>query len=198
MNRRPHPSAAPLCTLLPSFAFGGALLIGLSMSFSAAAEQTLTLARGRLIAQAPAGWESVEPASMILEGELSIAPPADSDADPARLTMMAAGGSIDQNVQRWIAQFEGSEGGSDLSAADIKTTALADTTTEVTLVDMKGIYLDGPPRGPKTPRADYRLLGAIVPLAEGRAYFFKLVGPAATVDPVADDFRAMIASLELR
>lgn len=163
---------------------------------NAVAEQELSLARGRVAAAAPDEWEQVEPRSMILESEFRVPAPAETDADPARLTMMAAGGSIDQNLQRWVAQFRGNVGGADMSAADIKTKPIGDA--EITTIDISGTYMDGPPRGPKTPKDNYRLLGAIVPLAEGRAYFFKLVGPKATVDAAAEGFDTLIESVELR
>lgn len=162
------------------------------------ADQELTLARGRVVVVAPDAWESVEPASMILEGELAVDPPEGAEAAPGRLTMMAAGGSVNQNVQRWIAQFRDTEGGADSSAADVSELTVSGVEQPVTFIDVSGTYLEGPPRGPKTPRDGYRLLGAIVPLSEGRAYFFKLVGPSATIDPAAEPFRRMVESVEVR
>ncbi|MEO1496589.1 MAG: hypothetical protein AAFV43_05505 [Planctomycetota bacterium] len=163
---------------------------------STAFAHDLTLARGRVVAKAPDAWEKVEPRSMMLEGEFAVAAPEGVDAAPARLTMMAAGGSIDQNLQRWVGQFRGTEGGADMSAADIKTSGAGET--EVTTIDVAGTYMDGPPRGPKEPKDGYRLLGAIVPLSDGRAYFFKLVGPQSTIDAAADGFQSMIDSVEVR
>jgi hypothetical protein len=64
---------------------------------------------------------------------------------------------------------------------------------KVTVVKADGTYLDGPPMAAKTPRANYTLLGAIVPAAEANV-FIKLAGPKDAVAKVAADFRALATS----
>ena len=107
--------------------------------------------------------------------------------------MMAAGGSVDANVARWIGQFQGTDGGADRSGAEIEKADVAGMPT--TMIDLSGVYLEGRPFGPKTPRDGYRMLGAILETGGRNAYFFKLVGPAETVGPVADAFREAVESV---
>src|SRR5687768_17443978 len=61
---------------------------------------------GDLILTAPAKWERVKAASPIIMAEFKL-PRAEGDDVDGRLTVMAAGGTIDANVDRWRAQFGG-------------------------------------------------------------------------------------------
>jgi hypothetical protein len=67
---------------------------------------------------------------------------------------------------------------------------------KVHTVDLAGTYLA--PSGPMTQssgkKANYRLRGAIVEAPEGNV-FFKLTGPAATVESAALAFDALVASV---
>lgn len=155
-----------------------------------AEKQTIEIAGGALAFDAPEAWRSVRPKSGILEKELSITPPDGVEAQPARLTLMAAGGGVQANLDRWVGQFQETEG-------EAATEKLTVDGMPATTIDVSGTYLEsaGGPFGPKTPRPDYRMLGAIVETGGSGVYFFKLIGPAETVDPAADGFRAMIESL---
>lgn len=166
---------------------------------SALADETVprdvTLADGALVFTAPAEWKSVEPANRIIEHELAV-PAADGKAEGAsRLTIMAAGGSVEANIARWVGQFKGTEGGADRSAA--KTEKLDIAGMSATLVDLSGTYVDSPrgPFGPKVERPDYRLVGAIVETKGEGVYFFKLIGPDKTVEAGAEQFREVVGTL---
>lgn len=161
----------------------------------AAATRVVAVAEGALEFDAPAEWPSVTPGSRIVEHELSAPAPEGSDAAAARLTVMAAGGSVDANVARWIGQFAGTEGGADRSSA--KTEEFEAGGMRVTLVDLAGTYLEsaGGPFGPKTPRPGYRMLGGIIETGTAGNYFFKLVGPEETVAAAAEPFRALLGGV---
>lgn len=159
------------------------------------ATRTVTIADGAIEFDAPTEWPDTPPRNRILEKELAVSPPEGVEATPARLTLMAAGGSVQANLARWVGQFKGTEGGADRSAA--KTEELKPDGMSTTLIDLSGTYMEsaGGPFGPKTPRPDYRMVAAIVETGGSGNYFFKLVGPKATVDPAAEAFRKMIASI---
>ncbi len=106
------------------------------------------------------------------------------------------GGTAQQNIDRWVTQFEG-EGGKPVS----ETMKVAKTTQagfELTTVDMAGTY-SPPAMAPGAPRAapmpNTRMLAAIVE-GDGNPYFLKLLGPKATVDAWAPQFDAMVASID--
>lgn len=98
------------------------------------------------------------------------------------------GGGVDDNVARWAKQFEGAP------KAETRTTAVAGL--RVTRAQVAGTYLapGGPMMQSTGKRAGYRLLGAIVE-APGGNVFFKLTGPAATVDAAQAEFDALVASV---
>jgi hypothetical protein len=96
------------------------------------------------------------------------------------------GGTVDANIQRWSAQFEGSP---PPERAPRQVSGLA-----VHRVQISGTYLGGPTTTSPGKRPGYRLLGAIVEAREGLV-FFKLTGPAATVTAAQAEFDALLASL---
>jgi hypothetical protein len=104
--------------------------------------------------------------------------------------MMAAGGSVDANIQRWEAQFKNAE------KPKAETVKVGDL--EVRVIELSGTFLEraGGPVTPATERPDYRLLGAIIPLTESSFYFLKLTGPSKTVLENQDAVRRAIESLQ--
>ncbi len=98
------------------------------------------------------------------------------------------GGGVDDNVARWAKQFEG-------APAPKRTTATVGGM-RVTRAEVIGTYLapGGPAMQSTGKRPGYRLLGAIVEAPEGNV-FFKLTGPAATVDAAQAELDALVASI---
>jgi hypothetical protein len=105
--------------------------------------------------------------------------------DDTELVVSRAGGDVAGNVARWQGQFEGSP----------KPVQTEKTVKEmkVTEVQIDGAYANtmDPSAGAKK---DWSMLAAIVH-GKGRPYFFKLVGPAATVHGAKKSFDAMIDGL---
>ena len=66
---------------------------------------------------------------------------------------------------------------------------------DVTRVEVAGTYKD--PFAAGGPRAGYRLYGAIVQ-TDKAGYFFKMVGPEATMKAHKADFDAMLSTLEAK
>lgn len=99
------------------------------------------------------------------------------------------GGDMKANIQRWIGQFEGEPkvDGEELKFGE------GDSAASLYLTEMKGTYKDGPFFGPKTPKPDWTMLGAILESAGGDV-FVKMPGPDASVASVKDAFRAVCAS----
>ena len=115
---------------------------------------------------------------------------ATGPAGEAELTVYffpGMGGSIDDNVQRWVGQFVGADG-----------QPLTGVQGEpVTLAGLSGVKLDvsgtyGGMGGGGTP--NQRLLGLIVQAPTGPV-FFKFVGPAATVAAAQPAFNELVNSI---
>lgn len=177
------------------------VIIGFALSWACTAraaegdgEPPAELKIGEVKLTAPAGWKSVKPSSRIIPIEMH-APSAEGDKAMGRMTMMAAGGSIEANIDRWFNQFEQPDGKETKDAAKTEEKKVGAYT--VHLVDVSGTYLDKPfPMAAEaTPRDNYRMLAAIIE-AEGANVFVKFYGPAKTIEQHAADFHKMIESLE--
>ena len=173
------------------------LLCAATVGFATSAVQAdepvkLKAARGSLTLTVPAGWKQQPKKSRIIEHEFSVPGEGDSRDAAGRLTMMSAGGSVDANIERWVNQFPIKDGKPKVEELDVNH-------SKVHFVDIKGTYNDKPrPFGPGVMRDDYRMLAAIVPLGEGRNYFIKLYGPAATIEASAKPFRAMVKGVKTK
>jgi hypothetical protein len=142
-----------------------------------------------LVMTAPESWQRRQPRIAMIEAEFA-APAAEGDQTDGRMTMMTAGGSVEDNIERWKGQFA--------DAGEAKIEKLNAGGTEVTIVDLAGTYKDQPgPFAPAVERPDYRMLAAIIPTDAGN-YFVKFYGPKKTIGDNADGFRAMIESLRAK
>lgn len=150
---------------------------------------------GRYRLTAPETWQPRRPAISMIEHELSV-PAVEGDSRDGRVTFMAAGGSVEANIERWLAQFTQPDGSDNRERAKIETIEVAGA--EVHLVDISGTFNEstGPMMGNAVPRENYRMLGAIIAAGDGgMPYFIKFYGPAQTVSANADAFRKMIEGL---
>lgn len=159
-----------------------------------------TIAEGRFELTAPGNWASKEPKVRIIDSEFEV-PAAKGDDRPGRVTVMGAGGGIEANIDRWVAQFTQPDGSSSKEAAKIKKMTVAGQ--DVHLVDIAGTFLDKPPfAGGGVERKGYRMLAAIIETNQGGKktgnYFIKFVGPAHTVADNEAGFQKMIESLSAK
>lgn len=139
----------------------------------------------------PAAFKPTEAKSRIIEHEFEV----QHESKTARLTMMAAGGDVQANVDRWKGQFAGGK------ADEQKSEQFAAGEWTVHLAELSGTYKDsmggGPFFGGKTvEKPDHAMLGAILVHPEGRKYFVKLVGPTAVVKANREPFVQMIKSIK--
>ncbi len=137
----------------------------------------------------PAGWKADAPRPMRAATYKIPATKGDTEEAECAVFYFGAGqgGSIDDNLKRWVGQFEGA------AMPAPKQEKMAGLP--VHSIELAGTYTgSGGPMGPKTNKANYKLLGAIVEGPNG-AIFFKLTGPAKTVDAAKPDFMKMLKGL---
>lgn len=136
----------------------------------------------------PGGWKSVPPKSRIVEKEYTLI--LDGPEDPkTRVTLMAAGGGVDQNIKRWEGQF------SESKEADVEKFSVGEQT--IHFVKLQGTYNETMGGGPfsggtKVKREGYMMLGGIVEMKDGRQYFIKMIGPEDEVKPQTEAFKKML------
>lgn len=121
------------------------------------------------------------------------APGDTDDAECFAITFGAGkGGSVDDNVDRWVKQFDPQ------SAPPVRTTRTVHAMN-VTRVEVGGTYkaMQMPGAAATAPHASWRLIGAIVEAPSG-AWFFKLTGPDATVKAASKEMDALVDSMRPR
>lgn len=173
------------------------LVIAMSPVASKAEETKVKLAEGKIVLSAPESWERKEPRTRIVEVEFAV-PAPEGDSDPARLTMMASGGGVEANIDRWIGQF--TQPDKQKTTRDVtKIEKQKIAGVQVHVVDITGNFKDQPrgPFGPTVMKEKFRMLAAIIETKSSGTYYIKLYGPAETIHGNADGFKAMLKSLEL-
>jgi hypothetical protein len=141
----------------------------------------------------PPAWKRAEKGGMMRKATY-VVPRAPGDKEDGDLGVFyfgpGQGGGLDPNVDRWVKQFKGTKL-EDVKRADRSIGGLVAHTVEIP----SGTYDPGPMGGGKGPKENYALLGAIVEAPSG-SYFFKLVGPKATVTKAKKPFLALLDSIK--
>lgn len=138
---------------------------------------------------APGSWKQQQPKSRIVMYEFA-SPAVEGDKTDCRMTVMAAGGSVEANVDRWYGQFSQPDGGSTRERAKVQKRTIAGR--EVHLVDISGTYREQ--FGSNSDLPNYRMLAAIIVTPEAN-FFVKYYGPRKTVTANEKPFTEMVESL---
>lgn len=136
------------------------------------------------------GWEQEEPANEMRVAQFLL-PAATGDADETRLVVFFFDhhtGDVQANLDRWMDQF-------DLDA-EPRITEQSVGDIVITSVDLSGRYVaeSRPGSGDFQNKPNWRMLASIVQTRQG-PYYFRMVGPRATIDRWASSYQAMLASI---
>lgn len=119
-----------------------------------------------------------------------------ADHDGAELVVFhfppGQGGSVDDNVDRWLGQFTQPDG---RPTREVATVDRGESNgVHLTRVDASGTFAGMRPSGETSTASNQRLIGLI---AEGPAglVVFKLTGPADVVGDLADEMESLASSL---
>lgn len=182
----------PMTVRVGTVALSLCALVGLG----AATQDTQTIDAGGLKFQVPKEWKSAPPKSAMRKAEVTIAP-ASGDKDPAILAVFAfpgGAGGVNANLERWQNMFR--DAGGNVPKLEPKTLK-SKTGVAVTRVELAGTYTEPTfGQGAPTPKAGYRLLGAIAETAE-MAYFLRMTGPENTMKGAAAAFDKALDSIEV-
>lgn len=132
----------------------------------------------------PARWQSAPNTSPMRLATYRI-PRAAGDTEDGDLSITQAGGTVDANAARWVAQFD------EAGQKTAKRTARKVGAFDITIVEAKGNYTGMAAGAAAT--SDRAMLGAIVP-TPGMPHFFKLTGPAKTVLAARAEFESLVSS----
>lgn len=163
---------------------------------TAGAETVRTEVKG-LRMTLPAAWGRVPAPSDFRAAQYRIShvPPDTEDGEFVVFYFgKGQGGGVDENLERWYAQFLQADGSSTKEKAVVTTRTVAGL--KVTQVDVGGTYKGGGgPMMAGAPKPNTRMLAAVIEGVEG-PWFLKAVGPAGTIGAAKKDFDALILSLE--
>jgi hypothetical protein len=143
---------------------------------------------------APAQWKSQTPSSAMRKAQFLL-PRAAGDSEDGQLIVFqfgrGQGGAVEMNIDRWIGMFSTNEG-KPLDKESVKRETREVGGLKVTTLDISGRFTDAM-MGVSTGAAkdNYRMLSAIVETPEG-PWFFKGVGPDATMQSHRDEFAKML------
>jgi gluconolactonase len=152
---------------------------------AAKAEETATVELDGLKLTVPKSWEKQQPTSRLRLGQFAIPAKAGDDEGAEYVVFPPFGGTAQQNIERWIGQFEG-------QGREVKATQGTAEQGKYVFVELTGTYKKpfGPPFAQQTkPAPDYKMLGVILTAEAGGNYFIKVTGPKGTVADVADEVR---------
>ncbi len=140
----------------------------------------------------PQGWSEL-PARTMRFATYAVGAAA-GDSEPGECAVfhfgVGQGGGVDDNLDRWVAQFEKARG--------VARSKGEQGGLKIARVKLSGDYLapSGPMMESSSTKPGFMLLGAIVEGPNG-SVFFKFTGPEKTVKAAERDFEAMLASLRL-
>lgn len=146
----------------------------------------------------PTGFEAEAPSSGMRAAQYRFAGEnGEPDATLAVFYFGAnMGGGVQENIDRWLGQISQPDGRPSREAA--RTAHRNIGGMAITTVDVTGDFAGGMPgmpgAGTTPPATNQRLIGAVVEGPEGLV-FFKMMGPASTMDRARPAFTALVASL---
>ncbi|MBC8074176.1 MAG: hypothetical protein IAG13_38005 [Deltaproteobacteria bacterium] len=138
--------------------------------------------------EVPEEWETQKVASPMRKAQFVVPGPG-GDAEMVVFRFAGGAGGVDANIARWKGQFKPPEG---KGLDDITTKREFEAGgLKVTMIDITGHFAapDMPGSTTIVDGADYRMLASIVE-GSGDPFFFKMLGPAKTVDVWAASFEA--------
>jgi hypothetical protein len=170
------------------------LLVTLGLALSAILSFAETA--GGIKWTAPAAWKAQAPRPM--RAATYTVPKVAGDPEDGECAVFyfgaGQGGGVNDNIQRWIGQFEAPGGGPSDKLA--KTSKGMLNGLPVTRVDLAGTYkaAAGPMMKASGSKPGYRMLGAIVEGPQG-AVFFKFTAPAKTAAAHQPEFERLLQSI---
>jgi hypothetical protein len=120
---------------------------------------------------------------------------AEGEAGPAEFIVYYFGpqgaGSAQDNIDRWVGQFSGADG----TAVDNPEVERSDKTGfQTTRVEVAGSFSNSMAPGAAPTMSNQRMIAAIVE-TKGGPYYFKFIGPDATVTAHRKAFDELLASI---
>ena len=135
----------------------------------------------------PKEWERAEVSSTMRKGAFTIPGPG-GDAQLVVYRFPGGAGTPEQNIDRWKGQVEG---------GDAKITEVEANGLKIMALDVNGRFAgQAMPGVPPTPAIEEARMFAAAIGGSGDPWYFKVVGPAKTLDVWAQPWTTLLAALE--
>lgn len=185
-------------TMPPNHGMGGQGMTGMGSTGEAKSltkNADGTYALGPFSIAIPAEWSLKPVKSSMRAAQIIISDKAGEEGEIVVYYFGAQGaGSVQDNLDRWLGQFAGSDG---KPAKDGKVEKVKFGGFDATVVSTTGHFsAESMTGGPPQDTPDGELLAAIVDSPDG-PYYFKGTGVRKTMDAAAPKFRAMLESLKV-
>jgi hypothetical protein len=144
----------------------------------------------------PEDWKEGRPASSMRIFQVGI-PPAEGDTAEGEIAFFAPiGGSVEDNINRWIGQFsqpDGSDSKAKSSVEDVQGDQF-----KVKMVSLTGTMLPSsmPGMAAQPERAGWMMLGAIIETPSG-PWYIKATGPEKTLTQAKEKFMTLCKSVQI-
>ncbi|MBU0639284.1 MAG: hypothetical protein KKB50_10505 [Planctomycetes bacterium] len=146
----------------------------------------------------PETWKAEVPNTAMRQAQYLL-PPAAGDTTDAHLALLylgpRGGAGIEVTVQMWLSQFS-TETGDPIGPEELERESFQVNDLDVTVIAISGYHTSSTMAGGTGERSatKHRLLGAIVS-GPGGPWFFRAVGPTASIAAARDDFMLMLRSV---
>ncbi|MBE7488651.1 hypothetical protein HS121_10385 [bacterium] len=144
----------------------------------------------------PEEWQSKQPTSMMRIYQVNI-PPVEGDTSEGEIAFFAPiGGSIQDNIDRWIGQFSQPDGSDPKSKAVVED--IKGDKYPIKLVSVPGTMLASsmPGMPPMPEKTGYMMLGAIIETPSG-PWYIKGTGPEKTMAAAKEKFLTLCRSVQI-
>ena len=144
---------------------------------------------------APKSWVAVPPSNGLRRAQYRAPGPGGDSECVVFYFGPGQGGDATSNIQRWASQFEQPDG---KPAGPAPSRTFTVGGMRVILTEASGTYLSGAMAGqPVEKRTGWALLGGVVEGPDAN-WYFKVTGPAATVEAQRAAFQKMLESIKAR
>jgi len=150
-----------------------------------------------VIYSVPKEW-TPQPVTSQMRKAQFLLPRAEGDTEDGQMVVFyfgaGQGGAVEANIDRWKKMFTTADG-NPVPDSDVKLESHDVNGLKVTTLDVTGRYADPMAGRPAAASAEYRMLSAIVEMPDG-PWFFKGVGPVATMKAHEQNFKDFVASIK--
>jgi len=141
---------------------------------------------GGLLYELPAGWKRVKPTGKLRMDQAAVSGPAgDAELDVFYFGA-GSGGGVEANFDMWTEQMDG---GTPVRGS------FEQGGFKISWIETAGTLAPSGLKGPREPRPNSRLIGAVVE-GPGGPWFFKLTGPDATVAAQKEALLSMLRAVK--